>query len=285
MSAAILITEPQGVVEQEIVRQLRSRGFCVKLAVHDAMEAAAAGVEYPVVPLDYSDYESCRHALEGVESVFLGLPVFYPAAEDHFQPFIETAVSLGINHIVGLGSIGQSKSTPLTVIEKRMLKCGTDFTLFRSNIYMQHFMCLAQISIRTERAIRLPAGEAAISFVDFRDIAAAAVKLLSGNKHRNRVYNLTGPQGLDHFNIADMLTRIGGARIRYEPTDHNASLTMLRQNGWDESSADLMIGLYEIGRHGWLSEVSPDLGEILGQPPATFERFLMDYKQEIFGNI
>ena len=283
MSATILVTEPQGVVEQEIVRQLRRQGFCVRLAVHDAMEAAVAGVEYPVVPLDYSDPESCRRALSGVDRVFLGLPVFYPAADEHFTPFIEAAVGLGVNHIVGLGSIGQGEGAPLTIIEKCMFKCAADFTLFRSNIYMQHFRCMASPSIHADRTISLPAGEAAISFVDYRDVAAAVTKILvsDSNEYRNRVYNLTGSQALDHFSIAEILTRVCGERIRYEPTDHNAALAMLKQSGWDEVSADLMVGLYEIGRRGWLSDVSPDLGEILGRPPITFEQFAMDYRQEI----
>lgn len=280
MNRTILVTEPTGMLEQEIVRGLRNRGYCVRIAVHYSLEAQVLSYECPVVTLDYTDFESCRKALKGVKSVFLGLPVMYPRMDDLFLPFTKAAREEQVEHIVGLGSIGQGTDSPLMVVEKCIQNCGVDYTLLRPNLYMQHFKNIALPGIRSRHSIYLPAGDASISFVDVRDIAAAALESFFDERHKNRIYTLTGGQALDHYQIAEILSKVTGRKITYIPVSHNELWDLLKESGWDDISSEMMIGLYEIARHGWSEDISSDLPHVIGRSPITFEQFALDFQSE-----
>ncbi len=280
MKRTIMVTEPTGMLEQEIIKKLRDRGFCVKIAVHHSLEAKVLSYECPVVTLDYVNPESCKNALEGVSSVFLGLPVSYPGLDEVFLPFVKMAREMGVEQIVGLGRIGQGTDSPLMVVEKCIINCGINYTLLRPNLYMQHFKNIAADGIRKNKSINLPAGDAKISFVDIRDVAEAAAQSFQHSKHQNKMYTITGMESLDHYQIAEILTRVTGKKITYTPVSHNELWKILKENGWDDDSIELMVGLYEIARHGWSQDVSGDLETILERPPITFEQFAGDYLKE-----
>lgn len=280
MNRTILVTEPTGMLEQEIIRGLRNKGYCVKIAVHHSLEVQVLNYECPVVTLDYTDSESCRRALDGVQSVFLGFPTMFPRMDDLFLPFMNVAREKQVEHIVGLGSIGQGTDTPLMVVEKCIQNCGLDYTLLRPNLYMQHFKSVALPGIRDSHSIYLPAGDARISFVDVRDVAAAAQEALMDDGHVNRTYTITGGQSLDHYQIAEILSRVTGRKITYIPISHNELWGILKENGWDNTSVEIMVGLYEIARHGWSEDISSDLSLIIGRSPITFEQFAIDNQPE-----
>ena len=72
-------------------------------------------------------------------------------------------------------------------VELALEGSGMDWTHLRPNFFMQIFCAgphFAQIS--RLRQIRLPAGDAAISFIDARDVAAVAAKCMSSQATTHR---------------------------------------------------------------------------------------------------
>jgi uncharacterized protein YbjT (DUF2867 family) len=63
--------------------------------------------------------------------------------------------------------------------EKIIEESGIPFTLLRPPAFMQNFITQFGYTIRTHNAFYVPAGDAKISFVDARDVAAVAVKALT----------------------------------------------------------------------------------------------------------
>lgn len=59
------------------------------------------------------------------------------------------------------------------------------------------------------------AGDAKISAVDVRDIAAVAAAVLTGEGHTGKTYNLTGPEALTHRKMAEKLSRALNREIQY----------------------------------------------------------------------
>jgi uncharacterized protein YbjT (DUF2867 family) len=204
-----------------------------------------------------------------------------PKLDELIMPAISAAKEMGVSHIVSLGAIGmsQGQDSPMSIAEKCVQGCGLKFTILRPNLLMQNFQTLAGMLIRNTGLIHLPAGDAKVSFVDARDIAAAAAQSLLKKEHQNKIYMLTGKEALNHYQIAEILSRVTEKKIAYVPVSHNEAEQELLRVGWDDDAAELMIGLYEIARHGWCEEISTDLEKVLGREPIRFEKFAQDYKE------
>ena len=84
--------------------------------------------------------------------------------------------------------------------EKIIEESGIPFTFLRPNFFMQNFVNFYSHSIKTQGAFYAPAGDAKISFVDVRDIAAVAVQSLITNdgKHKGKAYDITGGEALSY---------------------------------------------------------------------------------------
>ena len=68
---------------------------------------------------------------------------------------------------------------------------------------MQNFVNFFTPTIKTNSAFYIPGGDAKVSFVDVRNIAAVAAKVLtehdeSESRHFGKVYNITGPEALSY---------------------------------------------------------------------------------------
>ena len=71
-------------------------------------------------------------------------------------------------------------------------------TFLRPNSFMQNVVTFMSETIRAEGAFYSASGEAKISHVDVRDIAAVAVHALTGGNHEGNAYTLTGPEALTY---------------------------------------------------------------------------------------
>ena len=82
---------------------------------------------------------------------------------------------------------------------------------------MQNFVNFFTPTIKTNSAFYIPGGDAKVSFVDVRNIAAVAAKVLTEHdeselRHFGKVYNIIGPEALSYYQAAEILSRIQLAR-------------------------------------------------------------------------
>jgi uncharacterized protein YbjT (DUF2867 family) len=280
MKEKILVTGASGVIGREIVRTIIERGNCVRIGMRDVRKAVdmECGI-CPVIPFDYERPDTFKEAFDGITGFFLATPATHPRIDELVLPAILHARQSGVRHIVSLGSIGVDidPESPLLVIERCIQSCGIDYTILRPNILMQNLATFAGSGIKDSGMIRAPLANATVSFVDARDVAAAVAETLISNQHRNRMYVLTGSETLDFRRVASILTEVTGKQISYQTVTHDQARADLIDAGWSGEIAELMIGLYEIARQGWCSAVRPDLRDILGRAPITFEQFARDY--------
>jgi uncharacterized protein YbjT (DUF2867 family) len=89
---------------------------------------------------------------------------------------------------------------------------GLAFTFLRPNLFMQGLLGFRDSIVREGR-FYAAAGDARISAVDVRDIAAVAAEALTGPGHEGRTYDLTGPEALTHAEMADRISAALGRPI------------------------------------------------------------------------
>jgi uncharacterized protein YbjT (DUF2867 family) len=82
---------------------------------------------------------------------------------------------------------------------------------------MQNIVTFYGSIIKTQIAFYLPAGNHKVSFVDARDIAAVAAKVLTieGIEHLNKVYTITGGEALSFAQAAEIISMEIGKKIAY----------------------------------------------------------------------
>lgn len=200
---------------------------------------------------------------------------------------IDAAVAVGVERIVYLSFVGAAPDTTFTFgrdhwhTEEHIRATGLRFTFLRDNFYQSS---LAQFP-GEDGVIRGPAGDGRVAAIGHDDIADVAVAVLSGHAvlsgqqgHDGATYNLTGPDALTLYEVAEELSRATGRPIRYQPEtidEAYASRAVYRAPafevaGWVTSYVAIAVGD--------LAAVTDDVQRVTGHRPQSFAEFLASRK-------
>ncbi len=277
----VLVTGATGRIGGIVASELERRGWSVRAAVRrprptgPSPTGLAADVEF-----DFEKPATFPAALEGTDSVFLIARPGDDTADRVAAPLIKEMRRRGIRHVVNLTAMGVETlpDTALRKIERAIEDCGLAFTHLRPNFFMQIFAAEPLLStLRTAGEIAVPAGDAKLSFVDARDVAAVAVASLTGLEHRGQAYTLTGEHAIDHGEVARSITRAAGSLIRYRALDEEAARRAVIASGLSDARADRLVGFYRLVRAGRCAATSDDVRRVLGRAPISFDQFADDY--------
>jgi uncharacterized protein YbjT (DUF2867 family) len=280
----ILVTGASGSNGRELIKRLSQIGAPVRAMLHkrhDPANDALPGVEF--VTADFNDAESIRRALVGVERAFL-VTNSTEQAEAQQLGFVGLAHAAGLRHIVYLSQLHAAKDSPVrflryhAVVEEALAASGMTFTNLRPNLYMQALLGFGP-SIKSESRFFAPIGEAPVSIMDVRDIAAVAAIALTEGGHEGKTYDITGPEALTHGQMASHLSEAIGRRIVFVDVPEQSMRDALIGFGMPPWQADGLLEDYAHYRRGEASTVSPAVQEVTGKPPRTFAAFARDYRQ------
>ena len=70
-----------------------------------------------------------------------------------------------------------------------------------------------------------------------------------------------------------------GKNIQYFPMSDEDMCEALKSVGWTDKSIEMLIDLYRSVKQGDTEYVSPDVANILGREPITFEQYAHDYAE------
>ncbi|WP_343688262.1 SDR family oxidoreductase [Chitinophaga sp.] len=273
----ILITGATGNFGTELTKQLAAQGIPFRALVRTPKHIEGA----TTVIGDLGDKKSLIKALEGVEKAFL-LTHSSEEAEQLQSNFVDAAVAAGVKHIVKLSQFAAAKNSPLrfmryhAAIEEKIIQSGIAYTFLRPNLFMQGLLGFADL-IKHTRQFYAAIGDAAISAVDVRDIAAVATIALSQPGHENKIYDLTGPAAITHAQMAQYLSAATGQSISFVDVPAQAMRPGLIQAGFPEWQADGLLEDYAHYARGEAALVSTVIEDVTGRPPGDFASFARDY--------
>jgi uncharacterized protein YbjT (DUF2867 family) len=279
----ILVTGGTGTVGSELIRILSERGATVRALVRDPGRAGGIlrhGVE--TVRGDLSDPATLRAPLEGCDRVFLLSPPD-PSQVAWQGNLIEAAKAAGTKpHVVKLSVIGAALDAPFRIgrwhaqTERHLEDSDLAWTFLRPGSFVQNFLHFAA-SIAGEGAFHQPAGDGRVAYVDARDVAEAAARVLLEGGHRYKAYELTGPEALTGEEVAERFSAAIGKPVRYVSVSPEAAANAMRGSRMPEWYIGMLLELFELQRNGASARITPTLRTLLGRPPRTVRAFARDY--------
>ncbi len=267
----ILITGASGVLGRSVVQAFTKANFPVRRGVRKPSETA--GTE--TIHFDYTKSETFGPALTGARGLLLMAPPLDPEAPAKLKPVVELAKQAGISRIAFISAFGvnSNEQAPLRIVEHQVMDSGIPFAILRPNFFMENFSKgFLSGAIKAQNGIFLAAGEGKTSFISVEDIAGVAVKCFCEGAG-NRELDLTGPEALDHAEVAAIISEASRRSVSYHSLTEDQMAAGARGAGIPESAIGYMMALYGVVRAGYAAGVTGDAEQVLGRPPISFRKF------------
>jgi uncharacterized protein YbjT (DUF2867 family) len=269
-----LVTGASGQIGSTLVDLLSAQGQTVRRATSRTPSQPGE------VQVNLATGDGLTAALAGVDQLFLMAPPGYANQHELLIPAIDAAKAAGVRKVLLLSAMGANAddNIPLRRAELHLERSGLAWNVIRPNWFMQNFHTFWLHGIQTQGQIFLPVGAARGSFIDTRDIAAVAAKLLSSDDFVNESRDLTGSEALDHTQVAAILTKAAGRPIGYTDIPEDAMRQGLLGAGLPADYAEFLLVILGAFKAGFAERVTDNVQRITGQAPIRFEQYAQDFR-------
>ena len=273
-----LVIGASGTVGSQIVRDLVALGHGVRATTHrQAAVGTLANVE--TVLVDLATGAGVDAAFANVDGAFVLAPPGHADQHKLLSPLVAAAKRARAGKVVLMTAMGANAAdTPFRRVEEELKASGVPYNIIRPNWFMQNFQTFWVQGINANGTIALPAGTAKTSFIDARDIAAVAVRLLTTHDQDGREFDLTGPESLTHADVARILSAETGRQIRYEDIDPDVLRKGLNAGGVPADYTEFLLVILGFLKQGYAERTTDDVEKLLGRKPIAFSRYARDQR-------
>jgi uncharacterized protein YbjT (DUF2867 family) len=263
-----------GKAGRRVVEALTAAGVPVRAASRHPGEAAGSVTP---VRFDWYDESTWVPAVGDAEAVFLkGLD-----SDDDAAAIIARFLSAApaVRRVVLMSAVGVDRTpdhAPRRAVELAVQNSGRRWTILRPSWFLQNFdedEWVFARALRERGELYAGSGESRAGFTDTRDLADAAVTVLTEEGHDGRGYTITGPESLTFGEVAEVLAKVSGRPIRHvdaTPAEHRAHF---EKSGRPKEWVDHMLHLFKLVRAGVFSPVTDDFERLTKKPPRTLAAY------------
>ncbi|WP_312472705.1 NAD(P)H-binding protein, partial [Brucella sp.] len=247
-----LVIGATGKTGRRVAEKLREKGLSVR-AVSRSTEIA----------FDWNSQSSWAAALEGVTRAYVTYQpdLALPGAVDAIRAFLMAAKTAGVKHVVLLSGRGEEEAE---AAEQVLQTSGLDWTVLRASWFMQNFSENFMRDELLSGSLTLPVGQTKEPFIDADDIADVAVAALTQSSHRNRLYELTGPELLSFNGAVSELASATGRELSFYSVSFADYEVALREQALPEDVIALLRYLFTELFDGRNAKVAKGVEEALG---------------------
>jgi uncharacterized protein YbjT (DUF2867 family) len=273
----VLVIGATGSVGTELVKVLKKEGYDVRGTTSQSVPKSKE-----LVKVNLATGEGITAAMEGIDRAFFISPPGYADQYLMLSPLIQEAKRRGLKKVVLMTALGANavETSPFRRAEIELEKSGLVYNIVRPNWFYQNFNTFWIQGIRENKKILLPAGNAKVGFIDVRDIAAVIAKLLMLDDDKiNQAYDITGPESVDHNDVARLISEVTGHKIVYQEIKPEELMVGLIAGGVPKDYAAFLIMIFDFLRAGYNANVNTNVKTILGREPSGLSKYVSDYKQ------
>jgi len=269
----IVVTGATGHLGRLVVEDLLQRVPASEIAVavrnvEKAADLAARGID--VRHADYDQPQTLERAFQGATKVLLisaNEPGKRAAQHRNVIEAVKTsgAQLLVYTSILNADTSGISLAKEHLATEELVRASGIPFVLLRNGWYLENYTENLGPALQYG-AIAGSAGTGRVAAATRADFAAAAVEVLTGGAHENKIYELAGDTPFTLAELAAEVSRQAGKPITYNDLPPSAYRDLLLGAGLPTPIADMLVDAdLGLGR-GELQNDSGDLRRLIGRP-------------------
>lgn len=264
------VTGATGQLGGLVVEKLKEKGLSssVVALVRNPEKAAGLGVE--AREFDYNDPAKLVDALQGIEKLILiSGNELGKRAEQHAN-VIEAAKKAGVKWVV-YTSLLQAGTSSLSLApehyatEKALQASGLTYTILRNGWYTENYTGSVAGAVGAGAFIG-SAGNGKISSSARADFADAAVTVVTGAGHENKVYELAGDESYTLADLAAEISKQTGKVIPYNNLPETEYAKILKSFGIPEGFAEAIASWDTGASKGDLFDESHQLSKLIGRP-------------------
>lgn len=277
----ILVTGAAGKTGRALVSTLATRGAAVRALVRrDAQRRALESLgAQEIVVADMLRRDQLDEAVRGAEKLYHICPNMHPEEVTIGRNVIASAQAYGCEQVVYHSVLHpQTQDMPhhwlKLQVEERLFKSGLSFTILQPAAYLQNLLSYWP-GILERGVYAIPyAADTRVSMVDLLDVAEVGAKVLTEPGHERATYELSGPQALTQYEVAEILTCHLGRPVHVDVVPRPQWKEQARSGGlgaYQVETLEKMFAYYE--QYDFIGN-SHVLEWILGRRPATLAEFV-----------
>ena len=277
----ILITGATGKTGSATAKSLGEKGETFRALIRN--EEKKEGLESlggEVVIGSIENTEVVNQSMQGVKTVL----VLLPNSESQLaleKQLVDSAKQAGVERIVKMSSIEATPdaTSPIPKLhlesEEYIKQSGLAWTMIKPNFYMQNLLASAG-TIKEQGKIFLPMGEGKTGMIDTTDVGKVLAKVLSEDGHESMNHEITGPEILSFYEVAEIFSKALGKQVDYVDVPMDAYKETLGQFLTNQWHLDAVIDLFKGIAEGGIEDKTDTFNELMGETPKSLSQFLAE---------
>jgi len=277
----ILITGATGKTGSATAKSLGEKGDTFRAMIRN--EEKKEGLESlggEVVIGSIENTEVVNQSMQGVKTVL----VLLPNSESQLaleKQLVDSAKQAGVERIVKMSSIEATPdaTSPIPKLhlesEEYIKQSGLAWTMIKPNFYMQNLLASAG-TIKEQGKIFLPMGDGKTGMIDTTDVGKVLAKVLSEDGHESMNHEITGPEILSFYEVAEIFSQVLGKQVDYVDVPMDAYKETLGQFLTNQWHLDAVIDLFKGIAEGGIEDKTDTFNELMGETPKSLSQFLAE---------
>lgn len=274
----IAVSGATGFLGSHTATALYKRGYDVRLVVRNRnSEKLPQLPEATIGESEYGDLDASVTALEGTDVLFMVSAAESADRVERHKTFVSAAKQAGVGHIVYTSFVGADPNATFTLArdhgatEEAIKESGLEYTFLRDNFYLDVLPQFAD----EQGVIRGPAGDGRVAAVARIDVVRTAVAVLTSHAaYSGQIFNLTGPEAITFTEVAEITTDATGNKTTFHNETIDEAYASRAHYGAPDWQVDAWVSTYVAIAEDSLSELSPDVQRVTGNPPITLRELL-----------
>jgi uncharacterized protein YbjT (DUF2867 family) len=281
----ILVVGGRSKIGSALIDELLDRGEQVRALVRarEGTGSLPSAVEARIG--DLGDPVSLSRAMAGISKVFL-LCGPTPDEVTFNRNAIDAATEAKVRLLVRSSILGAGGAAGSTFAEDHRISddylrgAGVPFAIVRPNMFMQNIPENTIPSVDENGNFYTNTGDARVSMVDTRDVAAVAAVLLTEPGHEGDEVDVTGPEALSYDDVAGKLSASMGRQVNHVSVTDDAVRTALAGFGMGDWMTGALVDLFQdyrrSGSDGYAAHVTDSVRRLTGREPRSLDGLLTE---------
>lgn len=199
---------------------------------------------------------------------------------------ISAARRAGIRHVVYTSFINATADNPALVVrshqltEEALMRSGMQYTILRNQLYMDGLVDEAAEALESGD-LYTNGGKGKWAPVARRDCAEVAAVVLTTPGHEGKIYEITGPELINHQDFAKLINDVTGRRVRTIEVDDATYMARALRAGMSGELTKLEASFGVAMRANALNIRNDTLKLLLGREPESLRDLLIEHKSRL----